>query len=127
VKAAAILASALMFLLGWWVGRLQREAETEPRWQSWPAPKRVPASEIPFEDDDGVQRWDPPPQMVTLPKEATVAEAEIWREALKDPAFVRSLQLGIGDAAAGRTRSWSVVPRHSTGGNVPWDEPGGGW
>jgi hypothetical protein len=27
---AAILAAALMFFLGWWVGRLQREAETEP-------------------------------------------------------------------------------------------------
>jgi hypothetical protein len=57
---AAILASALMFFLGWWVGRLQREAETAPR-----------------------------------------------------PTSVTTHRIAVGG--------------HSTGGNVPWDEPGGGW
>jgi hypothetical protein len=70
---AAILASALMFFLGWWVGRLQREAERAKYYDpiagtyhdgtAWPMRHATGGYSPYVEDDDGVQPWDPP----TLP------------------------------------------------------------
>jgi hypothetical protein len=103
---AAILASALMFFLGWWVGRLQREAERAKYYDpiagtyhdgtAWPMRHATGGNSPYVEDDDGVQPWDPPP--------FSDVDVEIWREALADPAFREALTIGQRQMAAGEYR-----------------------
>jgi hypothetical protein len=122
---AAILAASLMFFLGWWVGRLQREAERAKYYDpiagtyhdgtAWPMRHATGGNSPYVEDDDGVQPWDPPIRMAAMPADATPEYLDRWKAAWDSMPHSNSLRLADFED--------EVRAAH----RLVRDEPGGGW